>query len=47
VTVSVLLCMMAVTLALIEAFRGFLNLPGRVNFGWLAFALWALSLLVR
>jgi heme exporter protein D len=47
VTISLLLCMMAVALALLEAFRGFFNLPGQVNFGWLAFALWALSLLVR
>lgn len=47
ITLASLLCLMAVVLALVEAFRGYLRLDVRLNFGWLAFALWATSLLVR
>ena len=46
-TVSFLLCLIAVLFALVEAFRAYFNMPVRIHFGWLAFALWALSLILR
>lgn len=47
ITVSNLLCLLALLLALLQAFRDYFHISVRVHFGWLGFAVWILSLLVR
>ncbi len=46
-TLSGILCLLAIVLWLLRAFQGYLQFSPRLHLGWLGLALYGISLLVR